>query len=104
MRTISKSLNDAVLDLLAMTNKVHPRNLKTEGGAKMRGAVNEVVHQAVASQLGRVDGDPRNLLKLALEVCGERGVALGDVADLINAYQEAHPRPAQPRAQTGDAA
>lgn len=86
----SKNLNEALLELLMNVAHYFPKSSHTDMGKKFRDAAAEVRHYALGLQLGRVDGEPRDLLKLALRHCGEQGVPLGEVSDLINAHQEAH--------------
>ena len=88
MRT--NNLNEAVLELMLLIGHYFPASRKSDMGDKLRAATAEVRHHAANVQLGRVNGDPRDLLKLALKHCGAQGVSLGEVSDLINAHQEAH--------------
>jgi len=86
MRT--RNLTEALLQLQMTTARFYPLRRKSDVGDQMRAAVTEARHFALCVQLGETDGDPRDLLKLALRHCGEQGIALGDVRDLINAHQE----------------
>lgn len=87
MRT--KNLNDALLELTTIITRTFPRNRKSDLGQALREVTGDVRHYALTAQLGG-DGDPRDLVKLALKHCGEKGVPLQDVAELINEHQEAH--------------
>jgi len=81
----TQNINDAILGLTVIVNQPC-RAL----GADVKKAVGSVRHAAVCIQLGQTDGNARDLLKLALANCGESGVPLGEVSDLINAHQRAN--------------
>jgi len=99
MNTLTADFNEALLNLSALISRYFPLGRSSPVSREFRAVTKELRHHGLALQTGVVVGDPRDLLKLALDACADRGVCGLDIMDIVNAHQRGNPSPvAMPKA------
>jgi len=93
MNANTSNLNDALLSLSMLIAKYFPLHRKLKIAAEFRAAAHELRHHGLALQAGKIDGDPRDFLKLALDECAAHGVCGLDITQIVNDHQRGNPSP-----------